>query len=184
MRLFYLWASLLLAEVRSRLESEHDRISYSTWRCFHSVSPCVTLCSCFSHHLQLLKGPSLCSHPFSSAPTLPSGFTPPPAPLLSVPFSPGVLLGACWAMSPDTWKQQDFPGGRCWQVFLSLPGLSHRLPVPVCTAALLCHVLWPPQRQREASAAGHRDIDPLQRPHLPDLNNWFFLANSTFYDRT
>lgn len=70
------------------------------------------------------------------------------------------------------------------RVFLSLPGLSHRLPVPVCTAALLCHVLWPPQRQREASAAGHWDIDPLQRPHLPDLNNRLFFANSTFYDWT
>lgn len=70
------------------------------------------------------------------------------------------------------------------RVFLSLPGLSHWIPVPVCTAALLCHVLWPPQRQREESAAGHRDIDPLQRPHLPDLNNRLFLANSTFYDWT
>lgn len=106
-----LWVSQLLVEVRSRLASEHDRISYSTWRCSQPVSPCVTLCSCFSHHLQLLMGPPLYSHLFSLLQPFPL------IPLLlhhSFLFLsvPGLVHAG---MSPDTWKQQDFPGGWCWQ---------------------------------------------------------------------
>lgn len=134
----------------------------------------VTLCSCFSHHLQLLMGPSLCSHPFPLLQPFPL------FPLLllhhSFLFPPIVgcyLVGICVLPGGSSRISQE---GGADRVFLSLPGLSHRLPLPVCTAALLCHVLWPPQRQREASAAGHRDIEPLQRPHLPDLNNSLFFG--------
>lgn len=155
-----------------------------TWRCSYPVSPCVTLCSCFSHHLQLLMGPSLCSTLFPLLQPFPL------VPLLLLHRSflfPSILgsylvhVGISLLTHGSSRISQE---GGADRVFLSLPGLSHRLPVPVCTAALLCHVLRPPQRQREASAAGHRDIDPLQRPHLPYLNNRLFLANSTFYDWT
>lgn len=158
--------------VRSRLESGHDRIWYSTWRCSHPVSPWVTLCPCFSHHLQLLMGPSLCSHPFPLLQPFPLI----PLLLLHAPFcssSPGVFLGYS-VTGPARGSSRISQEGGADRVFLSLPGLSHRFPVPVCTAALLCHVLWPPQRQREASAAGHRDIEPLQRPHLPDSTIGYF----------
>lgn len=130
-----------------------------------------------------VDGPFPLFPPVFSAPTLPCDPTP-PAPPLSVPFIPGSLtwcmLGCLLTHGSSRISQE----GGADRVFLSLPGLSHRLPVPVCAAALLCHVLWPPQRQRETSAAGHWDIDPLQRPHLPDLNNRLFFANSTFYDWT
>lgn len=169
--------------VRSRLESGHDRIWYSTWRCSHPVSPWVTLCPCFSHHLQLLMGPSLCSHPFPLLQPFPLI----PLLLLHAPFcssTPGVFLGYSVGLWSCQGKQQDFPGGWCWQG-VSVPP---RPISPISCASLHSSPAMPcslttstTTRSECCRPSGYR-ATPETTPAR--FNNRLFLANSTFYDRT
>lgn len=80
-----------------------------------------------------------------------------------------------------------FPRRWCWLLLsVSFAGVSHWLPVSVCTAALLCHVFRPSQWEWKASAAGHWHINPPKRAHWPYLNHvsWlipcFMIKHKTF----
>lgn len=96
MRLFYPWASQPFAEVRSRWETEHDRISYSTGGCSHPVTALYdTLLLLFTVTWQPFISPSPLLPPFLLH-------------RFSVPCNSFVLLGACRGLSFDIWKKQNF----------------------------------------------------------------------------